>query len=289
MKPLTEFVDRTSLTGGPSFVERTRQKLKLLLGRFVYSAYQAYTHYADGLIRARSLADRLNDQEIETFTKSEIKNLDVGRKERQRKQPVEQSFQGMIIPLVESVLQRDPAVKSVVDLSARYAFAAHELAVRNANLEVVCVSMAPNAVEYNAQFNRPNLTFVIGYALDLLEQGKAHADVAIFSSMAVLLRNRELRRYLRCLAQDTRYIVLNEPVFNRWDYATIDPNTVSLDQSLSTFEEQGSTFIHNYRAMLKEAGFEVLHYHIFPFPDYIVPKPGKTHVLHLIAQNSHIK
>lgn len=116
MKPLTEFVDRTSLTSGPNIVERTRQKLKLLVGRYVYAAYLAYSHYAETLVRANSRVDRLSETEVQKLIDFERESLSTRRKGKLTNRSVEQTFQGLIIPLIDTIIERDPAVKSAVDV-----------------------------------------------------------------------------------------------------------------------------------------------------------------------------
>ncbi|MCC7451808.1 MAG: hypothetical protein IT324_30645 [Anaerolineae bacterium] len=287
MKPLTEFVDRTSLTAKLSFAERAEQKLKLLVGRYIYAAYLTYSCYAETQTRANAPKDHLSDSEIEALTVSEVANLNAHRKKKYNDRSVDSSFQGLVIPLIDAIIERDPGVTSVVDVAARYALTAHELAVRYPNITFTCISFATNAAEYNAELARPNLKFATGYALDLLERGEVQGDVVVFGSTGPVIPNRELRRYFRCIGQHSKYVVLNEPIFNRFDGTAVDPDTVPVDKSVPAYEHWNN-FIHNYRAMVTEAGFDVIHYDLFPVPEYL-GRSSKHHILQLIAVNPHVK
>lgn len=287
MQPLNQFVDKTTLTGGPGFPERAKQKLKLLVGRFVYASYLAYSHYAETQIRANSRVDRLSEAEVQKLVDFERESLSTRRKGKLTNRSVDQTFQGLIIPLVDAVIARDPTVKSAVDVSARYAFTTHEMAVQHPDITFTCISFAPNVAEYNAEFARPNLKFASGYALDLLEQGTVQSDIVMFGSTGPMILNRELRRYFRAAAEHAKYLVLNEPIYNRYDYTPIDPSKIPLEQSVPAYEHW-NCFVHNYRAMVVEAGFNILHYDLFPMPAYL-GRANKCHVLNLIAVNPHAK
>jgi hypothetical protein len=194
------------------------------------------------------------------------------------------SFQSLVIPLVEAILARDDQVKSVLNVGVRYAFPDHELAARFPQVQFYGIDFMPDLLEMNRQLSRENLHFMSGYPLDLMERGQARGDVVLFSSTATLIANPELRAYLRLIADNSRYVVFNEPIFTLLGGNTVNPDRLPLGRSVPVHLQPGSVadskelcMTHNYRAMLREAGFKVIHFHLFR------PEWTDMHIVNLIG------
>jgi hypothetical protein len=269
-----DFIKRTNL--GYSWKEsmswRWRTWLGRVLERFCQPAremdrllHMAYVH------KARSPGSRLTDAEIEDLKKfmHDVQELATRRAYFQGRLIFE-TFQGLVIGLVAGVLEHDATVRSVLNIGTHYAHSDHHMACQWPHVQFTGVDFAPNLADFNKEFARANLRMVSGYALDMLESGDVRADVVIMSSTAVVIKNAEMRRYLRAAAKSARYIVLNEPIYILPGGAVIDPDKVALDESrpahaIESFQSMPGPlcYVHNFRAMLAEAGLHVLHYHVF--------------------------
>jgi len=145
--------------------------------------------------------------------------------------------------------------------------------------------------EFNSRYSRPNLQLLSGYAREMLETGELGSDLVFFSSTAVIIRNKELRKNLSLIRKRAKYVVFNEPLYtfpNSRDI--VDPLKVPLENSylLATPDvppgyepppaaNRSLVFVHNYAAMVKEAGFEIDHYEI-------VMKDGVLPLMNLIGK-----
>jgi hypothetical protein len=193
-----------------------------------------------------------------------------------RDTPLHLTIQGQAAPLVEAIVRQDPAVRSVMNVGVRYAYVDALLADKFPAVEFVGVDFMPNLRELNADFNQPNLRFVTGYALELLEQDKLCADVAVMVDTALTINNRELRHYFRLLAARARYVVIDDPLHRSPSGGVEDPLSLPVDRSLPVYTPPVKItplpgplcYRHNYKAMLEEAGFTVIHYRVFRLGHY---------------------
>jgi len=149
------------------------------------------------------------------------------------------------------------------------------------DIHFICVDFAPDLTELNSRLHRENISFHSGYALELLGTGEISADIAYFSSTATLINNLELRNYFSILSTRVKYVVINEPILAPMDGTVINPSFLPLDTSVPV---RAKCLTHNYRGMVKEAGYEVLHYHVFSYER--TRNEPDLHMLHLIARNS---
>ncbi|MBN1122991.1 MAG: hypothetical protein JXJ17_18085 [Anaerolineae bacterium] len=249
---------------------------------------QALKHFRDkrefeDAYRQYENNDQLTDQQIDEIIAYQTHVYSTPRGSHFGENPVEETIQGRVIPMIESILTRDPAVRSVLNIGARYAYVDHVLACRHPEIAFTCVDFSQKFIEVNRDFQRDNIRFVDGYALELLEEGEIAGDIVFFSSTATLINNLELRRYMHILAKTTRYVVFNEPIDPPMNGAVIDPSRLPLDRQVSSSDR---CLIHNYRAIVEEAGFEVLHYRLFPYEGPLKMREPDMHFLHLIAHNT---
>jgi hypothetical protein len=220
----------------------------------------------------RSAGDRMSATQLAEIGPylAEISDIDI-RREFFQGRPLDQTLQGIVVPLVEDVLERDPEVRSVLNIGAYYAFIDHHLAQRHPGVRFTAMDLIPDMEGFNAEFRLPNLAFRTAYPLAQIEGGAVAPDLAMFSATAGEIRNAELRRYLRALAATCRYVVLSEPIYPLATGAIVDPGSVPLAASVPAFANADYmphtvgpiAFVHNYRAMLAESGYRVLHYRAY--------------------------
>jgi hypothetical protein len=227
----------------------------------------------DRVLHARSPGDSLTRYEMDKLASYmlDVQDRDI-RREYFRTTPLERTFQGLVVPLVEQVVAADPSVAALANIGGNYAYIDSFLAARHPRVRFTCVDFSRNFAEYNAELARPNLDLRSGYAMQMLEAGELRADVFLFSSAAYEIKNAEVRRYFREFARaGARYVILNEPIYPMPGGAIVDPQSVPVDASVPVKSLAGFgahrhgplARVHNYRAMLEEAGFEMLHYHAF--------------------------
>lgn len=218
--------------------------------------------------------DRLTADELRAMVAFQVGAEDLEWRRRYfRDTPLETTFQGQVIPLIDALLERDPTIRSVMNVGARYGFSDHALAVRHPRVQFIGVDFMPDLAQMNREFARDNLSFVSGYALDLLRQARVRADVVTFSSTALTINNAELRHYVRVIAERARYVLFNEVLHHSADGTLVNPLDLSVDASEPVRRQPAPgnaplNIVHNYKAIVEEAGFKVLHYHVGPFPPF---------------------
>lgn len=221
--------------------------------------------------KARSPGSRVTESEMQELASFMLDVQDLPmRRSYFEGRPINETFQGLSLPLIDWVLSFDKNISSVLNIGAHYGYCDHVVAQRYPNVSFLSVDFAPNLREFNKEFIRPNLDFKTGYALDLLESENVRADVVMMSSTATVIKNSEVKRYLQNVAKMGSYMVFNEPLYNLPGNAVIDPQTVSVDESVPAFQYRmhdgrlGSLcYTHNYRALVEQAGMEVLYYKVF--------------------------
>ena len=237
-------------------------------------AAEAELRAARDLYDRRRRLDRLTADELREMVAFQVGAEDLEwRRKYFRTTPLDETFQGQIIPLVDALLEMDPAIRSVMNVGVRYAFADHALAARHPGVRFIGVDFMPDLADMNRELARENLSFVSGYALDLLREGRLEADVVFFSSTALTINNAELRHYLRLIAERARYVVFNEVIHHSPDGTLVNPLDLPVGDSAPVRRQPGGAnaplnVVHNYKAIVEEAGFKVLHYRVAPFPPF---------------------
>ena len=237
--------------------------------------------------RARSPGERLTEEELRSLRSymADVQDREI-RREYFRTTELDRTFQGQVVPMVSFAIGEDESIRSCVDIGAHYAFVDHHLASKHPNVRFTGVDFAQNLAQYNVEFERSNLDFRSGYALELLESGEIDPDLVWFSCTAYEIKNAEIRRYLGILAKRPRTVVFSEPIYPQPGGRIVDPRTVSVEESLAVHSlpthlpgKYGPlALVHNYRAMAKEAGYTIIHYRAF--------RPAFTdlRMVHMIAK-----
>lgn len=276
-----DFFDRTELEIDPKVQRAWRRRIALgrVLEDFCAPARElAALERSAYVAKARSPGSRLTEDEIREL-QSYMKDVQElpSRRAYFQGRPIEETFQGLATSLIARILGEDPRIERVLNIGLHYAWNDHEMAKRFPEVHFMGVDFAPNLGEFNAEFARPNFTVRSGYALDLLETGELEADAVLMSSTAVVIKNAELRRYAKVIAGIARYYVFSEPLYLFPGGGVVDPLTLPVDGSRPAYQYPGRgesagplCYTHNYKAILEEAGFEIIWYRAF--------RPGFTNL-----------
>lgn len=276
-----------------SSMSYVRWKMRLWVGKFFNTFLESRRErerlhriaYAE---QARSIDGRLSAKQREEICiyLEQVKDLDL-RREYFTTRPIDKTLSGLIMPLIEKVLRETVGATCVLNIGAYYSFVDNVLAARYPHVQFTAIDLLPSLEVFNAEFCHPNLRFISGYALELLEQNKIDADVTLFSATAAEIMNAELRHYFRLLSKKTKYLLLSEPVYPLPEGKILNPDSVDLQNSIPAYAQPDYlphamgpvAYVHNYRAMLKENGFEILQYRAF--------RPAITDLgwVHCIAEN----
>lgn len=206
---------------------------------------------------ARSPGDMLSDWEIECFAgASQSVPGDPAKAEEYRG-----ALQSLSIPLFEKVIGD---AKSVLEVGVAVGYMLHLMAKAHPEVQFTGIDFWGNVVELNKPLLLPNFKVMQGYALPMMEAGLT-GDIVHFGSTAARIKQAELKRYLRSIP---KYVIINEPLFKLPDGTFPDPDTVGASIPMLVYpvyagDRYGGLppcLCHNYKALVEEAGFDVLHY-----------------------------
>jgi hypothetical protein len=183
--------------------------------------------------------------------------------------PIEETMQGVAMPLIREAIRIDPSIKSIHEIGAYYGYMLSVLAREYPDIKIHGSDLPWAMARMNAEFTEPNLSFSTCYPLDAIENGTIKADMVLTISTTPRMYGQEFRRYLRALvASGTRWFIANEIMIPDTNGIMFDPDDVDPNNSRPVIyapspRDQPTCFLHNYRALLKEAGFNLLHYHLY--------------------------
>lgn len=252
---------------------QARMRIGAWLNRFIEPVREMEIVESRAYVKqARSPGDRLTPDEIAALRSYmiDVQDREI-RREYFRTTPLDRTFQGQVVPLVLAAIAQDTTIRSCLDVGAHYAFVDHQLAMTQPGIRFTGVDFAVNLAEFNAEFERENLSFQSGYALEMLESGTLDPDLVWFSCTCYEIKNAEVRRYLDVLARRARTVVFSEPIYPLPGGRILDPRTVPVDGSAPVHSlpthlpgKYGPlALVHNYRAMAERAGYRIVHYKAF--------------------------
>ncbi len=161
-----------------------------------------------------------------------------------------------VLNAFEELLAKDPTIKTAVDFGVSYAHVDSVLAERHPSLTIVgCdrseLTMAINRVDFGSI---PNLVLHGGDIFECLEQYQP-IDVLFHMRTACLLPADFLSRlYDKARVQGARYVVLAEQIGLSWE---TDAGYEFSEQDQRSVLLRWKMWIHNYPALLKQAGFKI--------------------------------
>lgn len=258
-----------------SEADQAKWARKMRWGRWLNSIVgpareRAWNAKLDSLRQAISPYERMEDQEraeVEGYL-SEVLDKEL-RSEYFKTADFDRTLQSLLFNLISSLLTDDRTLTSVLNIGAYFAYVDGRLAKGYPHVSFTALDLVPEMVEFNAENAAPNLKFLSGYALDLLNSGDIRADIVSFSATGAEIKNRELRNYMKVIRGKTEYLVMSEPIYALPGGVICDPASIPLEKSVPAYIQPDSlphrrgpiAYIHNYRAMLEAAGYQVLHYH----------------------------
>jgi SAM-dependent methyltransferase len=155
---------------------------------------------------------------------------------------------GLVIPLVAAAVERDRP-KLVLEIGAGNGDVVAHLAAGHPAVQFVgCDLSVKNAA---AKHRLPNLSFVKGYALDLLRDRSLAPDAVFASSTFCVFTPGELQAYLDAMRGVRRLIVSDPVTFGNVHTRDPRPRSRHMDQYM---------WWHNYFGYLTAAGFRVEHH-----------------------------
>lgn len=155
---------------------------------------------------------------------------------------------GLVIPLVTAAIERDRS-KLVLEIGTGNGdVVAHLAALHPAAQFIGCDLSVKNAA---AKHRLPNLSFVKGYALDLLRDRTLAPDTVFASSTFCVFTPKELQGYLDAMRGVRRLIVSDPVTFGNVHARDPQPRSRHMDQYM---------WWHNYFGRLTAAGFRFEHY-----------------------------
>jgi hypothetical protein len=223
------------------------------------------SHYAK--FYGHSRMDRLSEAEIGMWSSRIDKQEHIAdRRALFATTPLNQTPHGIVVDLIDMLVEFDPLVHAIAEVGVYWGYVLDDMARRYPNIQFTGIDLARDTPEFNAEFQRHNLRFKAGYALDMLENNKIAADAVFFNATATRFRTKELAQFLRIIAARCRYVVFSEPLVHLPGGLVIDPEHLPLKESTPTTlsaEEWPPQYVHNYKGLAEQAGFNILHYRVY--------------------------
>jgi hypothetical protein len=176
---------------------------------------------------------------------------------------LEEQQRALALPMIERVAAALPRGVRLIEIGAGNGDVCAHLAREFPEIQVVGVDLS--TVVAQRKHELPNLRFIQGYALDLLEDGELDGDLVFAASTFVVFTPLELAGYCRALASRARRVILNEPTWGE-HAATRDGPAFSRHLELAIWH-------HNYAGYLADAGFQVVEWSCKPYQPPGSPRP----------------
>jgi hypothetical protein len=165
---------------------------------------------------------------------------------------------GLILPLIEKALD---VPKTVIEVGTGNGDVIAYLAERFPSSRFIGIDFSVKTAA--AKHQRPNLSFVAGYALDVLD-GIA-ADILFASSTFVVFPPKEFAAYL---AKAPREIILSEPTWGGFEQRN--------DSAAISHHMEGACWFHNWAGYLRAAGYEIVSFDCMPYRHPASSRPDLT-------------
>jgi tetratricopeptide (TPR) repeat protein len=159
--------------------------------------------------------------------------------------------------VVEKIIEKN-APTTFIDFGAFCGFTIAKLAEKFPNTKFIGIDRPQIAKRLNDQhFVAPNLKFIAGDIIDFLKNNDLGASPMLFHSRTAVFCYPEFLRHLYTVARErgVSKIVFQEgsTFFSRWFLKFFHLG----QYPAISLSGRGSTFLHDYKRLLEEAGFEV--------------------------------
>ena len=186
------------------------------------------------------------------------------RKKAFRETDHRQSFHGIAYYAIEDLLAKDKTIRSVLNIGCNYGYMDSLLAKSHLKIQFNGVDVNDDTPQKNADIASSNLRFWAGYALDMLERGEISADLVYLSSTTTVIRNEEIRRYLRILKKTAKYVLFSEPNWPLPGNIITNPGKIPVTESVPAYVQREALtgsyaylcWNHNYAGLLEAGGFD---------------------------------
>lgn len=212
-------------------------------------------------------APRLSPEELKKITEYSDR-VAKGLKD-QLEQMTDEEFANSIeyqpVPLMDEILARNATENAAVNVGCAYVRAEAELCRKYPHVQWDMLDLTNHVANVNEGLGLENARYHACYPLEWLEerQTRVRYDLALFNRVLVRLPNAEVHSYFKVLSACSRHIVFCEPAcvlrfMRSVNIDRIDPQDSLISRDLLR--------LHNYRKMLDEYGFDLIHYQATRMP-----------------------
>lgn len=176
---------------------------------------------------------------------------------------------GLILPIIEASIQEEESKNDdssiIVEIGTGNGDISSYLAKKYSAQTFTGIDFSV-ATAQRKHGHIKNLTFMKGYALDILENHSIQGDIVFASSTFILFTPKELKSYIALIKQNGfSQIILNEPT---WGGYIQNNNDDVVSKHLEKF-----CWHHNYCGYLKEAGYVIKDFNYFHYNHPISTRP----------------
>lgn len=131
--------------------------------------------------------------------------------------PLPEQLRSVVVPTVEQAIESISGNVKVCEIGAGNGDVSALLASRYPNTNFIGIDLNTDNAE--KKHNMPNLNFIKGYALDLLESGALNdVDIIFASSTFVVFTPLELENYFKAMkASHLKKLIVSEPLTRKYD------------------------------------------------------------------------
>jgi hypothetical protein len=157
----------------------------------------------------------------------------------------------LVIPLVEKAI-RDNSCKRIVELGTARGDVIGKLSEKYAGCEYSGIDFFVNKAK-----RYPNVKYLQGYALDMLEKGLP-GDAVFGCSVFMFFTPMELKSYLKQFAKNGfKQIIISEPI---WGGYVQENNSKAFSRHM-----EDECWFHNYCGYLRESGYKIADFSFSPY------------------------
>lgn len=169
------------------------------------------------------------------------------------------------VHLMDEILTRHATENAAVNIGCAYVRAEAELCRKYPHVQWDMLDLTNHVANVNEGLGLDNARYHACYPLEWLEerQSRVRFDLALFNRVLVRLSNAEVHSYFRVLKACSRYVVFCEPACVLRFMGSVNIDRIDPQDSLIS---RGLFRLHNYRKIVDEYGFDLIHYQAMRMP-----------------------
>jgi hypothetical protein len=274
--PISRGLYKESQTGNKTAIAIFESRIGKMLGNY-YNANREYTshHICLGCIFGDYLwvkevkeQERVSDEAIRMYSNDEC--FGYAKPDLNGTMPITEQSRGKVIPEIEDSLKGKNSMM-VVEIGTGNGDVIAYLAKKHPEHNFIGVDFSvKHAKEKHAGIG--NASFMKGYALDLLNEGKLKGNILFGSSTFTIMLPKELDKYLE-LARKAGFteIMACEPTWGGYKQENSDKS--------ESFHMEQVCWYHNYAGYMRKHGYGKTSLHEFIYPKDRSTRPGGSHTL----------